>query len=352
MKPAFLTYALFTLIPATVAAQDCAGFPDCVYRPSQKFAITKSTQRTTYQDVTGHDRTVEFTLRIPKNKTGPLAVVIWAHGGGEGLDSSVGALTDWSTVTASAGYLSVSPAFHARNPQDQQYLCDYLGVSDPVTCADFSATSFDRPFDIRAVIDALDKLNQSGPLAGQIDLARLAVGGHSAGSSGALSVAGAAREYNGKRFTAAFLSDPRPKAFIALSPSAPGLSFLFDSSFQDPSTSWDKIDRPVLIFTGTGDSHEQFPSGRRIPYNNMPAGDKYRLVFADTSFSHEAFGDGLHDCGGGVPKKECRMFQNAITSTVLAYLDAYLNGSRQARDYLQNGYMKHAAPGPSEWSMK
>ncbi|MFN7938290.1 MAG: hypothetical protein U0R19_33485 [Bryobacteraceae bacterium] len=326
-----------------------------LYVQQQTYEYSTITQNVSYNDVSGTRRTVEVTFRIP-NRQGPLPVVIWAHGGGDGRNgegASVGALSDWSTFTAAAGYFTVSPAFHVRTAADQLPLCRHLGIADE-DCDRFNALSWDRPFDMRAIMDALNTQNQSGPLQGRIDMARIGIGGHSAGSSGTLSVAGASREFLGKRFSGAqWFEDPRPKAFIALSPSSPGFSFLYETGFKDESTSWDTIKRPVLWVTGSGDAHEQFPRGRRIGYGFLPPGDKYMMYLNDTDFGHGDFGDDLNDCSySQTSAAKCAAFVAVMHSVILAYLDGYVQGRPQALQYIQDGVLQRLSEDIIEWQKR
>lgn len=336
------------------SGQPCPGFENCLYPIRQNFAFDEiKALQTTYTDVTGRPRTVEFTVRVPTARTGALPVVLWAHGGGEGRNfpgGSIGALSAWSEVSAKAGYLTVSPAFKARNEADQAALCAYLDATAN-ECENISTIGWDRPADIKAILDFLTAQNRSGPFQGRIDLNRIAIGGHSAGSTGTVSIAGGNREFFGTRYLGKdHFEDPRPKAFIGLSPSAPGFSNLYDTSFDDATTSWSEIRRPFLVLTGSGDAHEQFPRGRRIGYDSMPPGDKYRLYVHDTSFGHGEYGDDLMLCNDG--RAACAVFQAVLISTVLAYLDAYLQQVPQALTYLQNGYIQQAGRGILEWSKK
>jgi predicted dienelactone hydrolase len=355
----FMTTTLITLMISfgaqAIAQQSCPGFPGCLYSTPQTYTVVKTRQNITYTDVTGRPRTIEITVRMPSGRSGPLPVVIWAHGGADGrngVGASDGALSFWSGITAAYGYLTVSPAFNARNAADAQAVCQYLGAGGDA-CEDINMPSWDRPFDIRAILDTLEAENRSGPLAGRIDLTRIAVGGHSAGSSGTLTVAGATREYNGRRYGATELSDPRPKAFIALGPSAPGLSYMFDTSFNDPATSWDNIARPVLVATGSGDGHEQSPRTRRIPFAFAPPGDKYQLWINDTDIGHGMFGDDLGTCSdGAVPARKCEAVQSVLVSVVRAFLDAYIEQRPQAKAYLEGGFIQQLGQGSLEWLRK
>lgn len=354
---------LFGLLPLTLAVAPafgqpaaCPGFPNCLYPAGQTYGYERVTLAVTYTDVVNLSRTIEVTARVPVNRQGALPVVIWAHGGGDGRNfqgGSVGALSSWAEITAENGYLSIAPAFHTREDEDRLPLCRYLGVPEGEPCDNLSTLTWDRPYDIKAILDELTRQNRAGPLRGRIDLDRIAVAGHSAGSGGTLSVAGAVREIAGKRYGATFFADPRPKAFIALSPSCPGISAMFDRSFNDESTSWDNIQRPVLMVTGAGDAHEQFPMGRRIAFTYLPPGDKFRLWVNDVAFSHSAYGDDFETCGdGGVTQRKCEPFRALVSSTVRAFLDAYLERKPQAITYLQNGYAAQVAKDLVEWTKK
>jgi hypothetical protein len=340
--------------PSMFAQPQCPGFPSCLYRQAQEYEFTKARQNITYTDVTGRSRTIEVTIRVPMNRPGTLPVIIWAHGGADGrngVGASDGALSYWSTFSAAFGYLTVSPAFHARNEADQAALCSYLGADDR-ECEYTNAPSWDRPYDMKAILDFLRDQNQSGPFQGRIDMNRIAIGGHSAGSSGALSVAGASRQIHGQRYGATYFADPRPKAFIALSPSGPGFSYMFERGFKDNETSWDGVSRPVLMLSGSGDGHEQSPRARRIPFGHLPSGDKYRLFVNDVAFGHGAFGDDLSDCGGGIAEPRCAAFQSVLHSAVRAFLDAYVDQRPQALNYLRTGYVAEVGEEILEWLVK
>ena len=355
MKSILQPAILATLVCPLVWAQpQCPGFPGCLYAQTQEYEFTKARQNITYTDITGRPRTIEVTIRVPVNRPGSLPVIIWAHGGADGrngVGSSDGALSYWSTFSAALGYLTVSPAFHARNEADQSALCSYLGA-DNDACEYTNSPSWDRPYDMKAILDFLSDQNRSGPFQGRIDMNRVAIGGHSAGSSGTLSMAGASRQIHGQRYGASYFADPRPKAFIALSPSGPGFSYMFERGFNDNETSWDGVSKPVLMLSGSGDGHEQSPRARRIPFGYLPPGDKYRLFVNDVAFGHGSFGDDLSNCGGGLPQAKCAAFQAVLHSVIRAFLDAYVEQRPQALTYLQNSYIAELGDGILEWLRK
>ena len=336
------TLLLLIAAAAQTWAQPCPGFANCAYTvPKVSFAGQKS--QLTYTDRIGLPRTFEFYVRLPQ-VPGPLPVIVWAHGGGDGIQTAgEGTLGQPSILTAQAGYLSISPAFRPRTDAEHKALCDFLESPGDAACGLINSPTWDRPYDIKALLDLLETENrrQGSPLFGRVDMGRLAVGGHSAGSSGALSVAGAQRDFLGKHYGGVdFFEDVRPLAFVALSPSCPGQSYLFDTGYRNNETSWSFIERPVISVTGAGDAHEQQPRGRRIGFDSMPAtGNKFLVWVDDVTFGHSDFGD--EPCAAG--RAKCAPFEAVWSSSILAVLDAYVLRKSPAIEYLSKGYMARAA---------
>ena len=264
MKMHFSTVTVSFLVALLmIAAGACAEAPlcnqelstNCLYFPSTQYAFTKIKRATTYLDIAGVPRTVHVLVRVPTGAPAPLPVVIWSHGGAEGQDNPRHSLSEWSITTAEAGFLTVSIAHTPRDGphhHSRRQLCQAMTPPlDDAACEVFKYLNWDRPHDIRAVLDELKRMNAQGQLHGHIDLGRIAVGGHSSGSGGALTVAGALRRFSGLPMD---LSDPRPIAFLAFSPQQPGNEGFFDTRFGDAEHSWKHITRPVLIATGDGDN--------------------------------------------------------------------------------------------------
>ena len=225
--------------------------PGCLYFPASRFTFQTTTRQVTYTDNAGQQRTIQAAIRIPTGAPIPMPVVIWSHGGATGKSDPLTSMVEWSDTTAEAGYLTVSIAHTPRTDQERLQLCQSIGINDPATCEVFKHLNWDRPFDVRAVIDALVQMNQQGPFRGQISVNQIALGGHSAGAGGTLSVGGALRNFSG---TSVSLADPRPVAFLAFSPQQPGTEGFFDTDFQQPTHSWQPVSRPTLIGTGDGDN--------------------------------------------------------------------------------------------------
>src|SRR6185503_15359672 len=250
-----------------------------------QFTFQTTTRQVTYTDNAGLQRTVQVAIRIPTGAPIPMPVVIWSHGGASGKTDPLTSMVEWSETTAAAGYLTISIAHTPRSDQDRLQLCQSIGINDPATCEVFKHLNWDRPFDVRAVIDALVQMNSQGEFRGQISVNHIAVGGHSAGAGGTLSVGGALRNFSG---TAVSMADPRPIAFLAFSPQQPGTEGFFDTDFKQPTHSWQPMNRPTLIGTGDGDNacksiaepgncQGETPSGRRSNFDRMPSGNKYRI---------------------------------------------------------------------------
>ena len=226
-----------------------------------------------------------------------MPVVIWSHGGAEGKDNPHNSMAEWSIATAEAGYSDRQHRAHTAHDHSRRQLCQaLLPPLDDASCQVFKYLNWDRPHDIGAVINELEALAR-GQLRGQIDVLRIAVGGHSAGSGGALMIGGALRRYSGGPVD---LSDPRPIAFLAFSPQQPGSDGFFDSSFDSAEHSWKHIERPALVVTGDGDSTcnpgvepgsciGDTPFGRRIAFGRMPIGNKYHLYIHDEQAFHTLF---------------------------------------------------------------
>ncbi len=362
VRPA-CTLALSLGLAASAWAQTAptcnqAQTADCLYFPSSEHEFTQVQLRTAYTDAAGDLRSVEMLVRVPVGAREPMPVVVWSHGGAEGKESPATSMVEWSEATARAGYFTVSIAHAGRSGSSRGRLCPVVGIPDEPACRNFKYLNWDRPHDIRAVLEELARLNAGGPFSRRIDLDRIAVGGHSAGSGGAQTVAGAKRLFADRPVD---LSDPRPIAFLAFSPQQPGAESFFDTKFQQPRHSWSEVTRPVLTATGDGDSTcnpgpepgscvGDTPFGRRLGFQRMPPGDKYQLYLHDADAFHTLFelnGEKCVQLLGNAAK--CDEMVRWLSSTGLAFLDAYLRRSQAAMQWLQSDRIENASRGVAEW---
>lgn len=355
IEAGLLQSTLFAQIPA------CAPYPGCLYAPGPPVPFSTTTNSITYNDTAGLPRTINVAIRIPSVPAGPLPVVVWSHGGASGQSNPLTAMSEWSEVTARAGYLTISIAHTSRTQPERQALCTALGVAVPTDCEFFKYLNWDRPYDIRNTLDEIVRQNAGGPLQGRIDLARIAVGGHSAGSGGALSIAGAARLFTPVP-PPSILADPRPAAFLAFSPQGPGSEGFFETDFRQPSTSWDGINRPVLIASGDGDNtcgmvseclDGDTPFRRQIAFERMMPGNKFQVYLKDTDTYHGFFGSLSNNCvAKGVAAAKCAAFESWLSATAVAFLDAKLRGIPAAQFWLANGLIEVASGGIAQWKAK
>ncbi len=364
------------LLSASASAQAPSCFPapapGCLYLPPNPLPLQPIAEReTTYTDVAGKNRTIKFAIRSPIGLPAPLPVVIWSHGGNDGKSNPLNVGVEWSETLARRGYIVVSIAHEPRTNNQRDKLCETLfGAGyDLSTCILFKYLHWDRPFDISAVIDKLELMNaqQGGVFFGKFDLEQIAVAGHSAGSGGTLSIAGAKRNFNTLvPFTP---EDQRPKVFMAFSPQQPGIEGFYDTDFKKPNHSWESINRPVLIATGDGDNlclsdypgttytpgdcKGQLPYGRRIPFERMPAGSKYRLYFHDAEIFHGLFDLNVSKCSQkNVNLARCVEFSRELSAVAFAFLDSNLKGIPFATAWLNSDNIELANVGVNEYSRK
>ena len=215
-------------------------------------------------------------------------LVVFAHGWNGRADNFAGFAERW----AREGYVVALPTFPLSR--------EGVAVDDLP----------DQPGDISFVVDELTTLDDGDPLAGHVDVERLAVGGHSLGSATTFGVA-----YN------SCCLDERIDATF---PVSGGMLAIEGGDFDDaPAT-------PMLLVHGAADEGVPVAAGdamfelTRAPvWYLRPAGATHMGVFAD---------------------EPGRLFNEAV----IAFLDAQLLGDSQALDAF--GDEVPAAAG--EWRVK
>lgn len=173
----------------------------------------------------------------------PYPVVIFSHGSGGSRILQL-YLTEH---LASHGFVVIAPN-HAGNTVMERVL-------DPDNYDDLVLDSIAlRPLDILRVIDFMDALNDDGDFAGQLDMEKLAVAGHSLGGYTAMSLGGANLNLAGLREDCEADDSERFCAivddnsdFAALR----GLSELPDGAF--PPTTDDRIDAVIALAPALGE---------------------------------------------------------------------------------------------------
>lgn len=202
---------------------------------------------------------IVFTVEYP-TRPGSYPLILFSHGFGATRGAYVGLSSHW----ASQGYVVIKPAHSDSGKLQAGAAADAWRDQTP---ADWR----NRVRDVTAIIDGLDKIEESYPeLKGKIDRTKIGAGGHSYGAFTAM-LLGGARTYPG----ATNYADPRVKAIVVMSPQGPSETFgLTSESFKE-------IRIPTLFMTGTLDrglADSETPEWRRQAFELAPEGDKWLVV--------------------------------------------------------------------------
>lgn len=278
-------------------------------------------------------RELPLRLRLPASATAaqPQPVILFSHG----LGGSVDAGTLWAEHWASHGFVVI----HLEHPgsNTDSVVRAASGPLDAVRRAKQAASGeqlIARAQDVRFVLDELARRRSAGdPVARRIDLARVGMAGHSFGAGTTQAVAG--QHY--PRQPPSPLVDPRPRAFMAFSPSM---------RENDRAESFSGITRPMMGLTGTEDGMVGAglgvpPAQRLKPFEFMPAGDKFLVNL--TNADHATFGGHVRDKtrrldGAGKPRSADpavdAVHTRLIRTVTLAYWRATLLDDASARAWL------------------
>lgn len=272
-------------------------------------------QHLEWQD-TARQRTVPVKLYLPRQGVGPWPLIVFSHGLGGSRDGYAYLGAYW----ASAGYVVV----HVQHPGSDAAL--WRGREAPrqalrQAVADPSNLR-ERPRDISFAIDQMTTLHKaSGPLAGRLQLDRIGVAGHSFGAYTTLAVAGQVFHLpGGKTIT---FTDPRVRAAMPMSAPVPRQHAQLAAAFG-------AVRIPCLHMTGTLDDSplgETSAAARRIPFDLMHAADQYLLTLQG----------GDHMVFAGLPRPRDASAHQLIRRSSLAFWEAYLRDSAEAKTWLAQG---------------
>jgi predicted dienelactone hydrolase len=338
----------------TDTAMSCDG-ADCLYDPGRSYPNVQVTTFDTisYTDELGDPRPVPVAVYRPTDAPAPLPIVLLSHGGASGKTNPLNSMEHWAPVLARAGYVSVAIAHAGREEANYLALCAELGVPDNIPCG--IKIGWDRPHDVAAVLDWVE--TQAAAHPGELDLSRIYLVGHSAGAGNALMIAGARRNYrcalpidyvdpdqDCQESDLVSLADDRVKAVVALSPQGPGNEGFMESSFET-------VDRPVLVGTGLADGDGSEPANRRLVFPGLPDGDKYELYLDDAGAKHTLFEGDVDACETVDTPERCAEMERWIMTTVVAFLDAQ-DGRADAQTWLDTDQIETASAGDAEWQTK
>jgi dienelactone hydrolase len=254
--------------------------------------------------------TVAVRVHAPANPTAPCPVLIFSHGLG-GSREGYGFLTEpW----AAAGFVVIQPN-HAGSDTAMLKAAGLPGISTALTHAVADpAILAGRPRLISRLIDALPAIapHLTG-WHGTLDPSRIGVGGHSFGAWTTQVVAGIRFPLPGHPES---LADPRPLAFLALSPNGPSKTQAADA--------WRAATKPILLMTGTEDAIPAFlkrpgdnrgPAWREEAFAALPPGAKHLAVLSGAHHCAFSNGQGARLTGEPLPAAWIPGTLVAITTT-------------------------------------
>jgi dienelactone hydrolase len=267
-------------------------------------------------------RPLEVRATFPQSG-GTYPVIVFSHGM-YGNGDAVRPLTD---EFARRGYVVLAPT-HG----------DSLRYADAATVRnawqgrlDNVSSWSERPGELSLVIDRLSEIEERTPgLQGRVDPARIGIGGHSFGAWTTQALAGMTLR-GGVTW-----ADPRPSAFLAISPSGVGGGITQESL--------SKMRGPMMMVSGDND-FGRFGGDpkvfRRQAFDAAPPGDKY-LVWIDGAYHNfgginERPPDSDHQRSalrGRLLGPSNPVHVQAVVRASLAFWDAYLKGDPQAKSWL------------------
>ncbi|MFM7809471.1 MAG: alpha/beta hydrolase family protein, partial [Planctomycetota bacterium] len=188
-----------------------------------------------------------------------------------------------------------------------------------------------RPRDVSFAIDRATEWDRSHErMRGQLDLARVAVMGHSYGAYTTMAVCGMRPALDwlvpsvepGKGM-GPDLRDPRVRCGVALSPQGPGEPFFLAESFGGLSV-------PLLGITGTQDDQQ---AGRKAIQRKeafaLWSGKGHRFVWLANA-KHNDFTSSSGATGASLPSATREEVQPVTRAATRAFLDVHLKGDADA----------------------
>jgi dienelactone hydrolase len=275
---------------------------------------------------TKRGRELPIKIYLPKSGAAPYPVVIFSHGLGGSREAAQYLGDYWSQH----GYLGVfvqhpgsdSSVWQSAVTQGRQ------AILQRMRSAANGKNLLDRAQDMKFVLDELERRNRNDPaLKGKLDLAKIAMAGHSFGAGTTLALAGQNFAGAGRDLE---IKDERVKAAIYLCPPVVG-------GKSSANAVYGGIQIPGLLLTGTEDNspiNDIKAEDRRIPYDGIKSSHQYLVNFVGAD--HEAFGGRSFRAAKEGDDKTHWMVE--VVST--RFLDASLKGNPAAWQWLDSEQIK------------
>jgi len=288
----------------------------------------------THLDLTVHDaarnRDIPIRVYLPANTT-PEPVVLFSHGLGGSRTGSAFLGEHW----AARGYVAVF--LQHPGSDDSVWKNEPPGQRMPAMNRAASAENFlPRVKDVPAVLNQLEIWNadKTNPLAGRMNLKKIGMSGHSFGAVTTEAVSGETLPLGRQKYT-----DPRIKAAIAFSPSAP--------RGGNAEKAFGAVKIPWMLMTGTKDVApigDQDVASRLAVYPLLHGAPKYEVVLDNAE--HSVFTDRALP-GDHEPRNPNH--HRVILALSTAFWDAYLRGDTDALAWLNGAGPRSVMQPDDRW---
>ncbi|MEZ5402548.1 MAG: hypothetical protein R2729_22930 [Bryobacteraceae bacterium] len=280
---------------------------------------------------TARNRDIPIKVYLPAASAAP--VVLFSHGLGGSREGNAFMGEHWSQ----AGYAVIvvqHPGSDDSVWRDARPAQRMRAMREAASLENFQL----RVKDVPAVIDQLERWNgeRGHVLFARLDLARVGMSGHSFGAVTTQAVSG---QTYGRR---ALFTDPRIKAAIAFSPSAP--------RGGDAARGFGSVRIPWLLMTGSKDTAligGATVESRLAVFPALPPGGKYELVLYNAE--HSAFTDRALP-GDREPRNPNH--HRAILAISTAFWNATLRGDESARAWLDGEGPRSVLEAKDRWQRK
>ena len=293
-------------------------------------------------------KTLEMTVvwpqaRLEANAKSPaqFPLVVFSHGLG-GSDEAFPFLADY---LAARGYVVIRPT-HADSAKYMKTPGEF--IRDPRASAK-KLDLRDRVQDLVFILDSLAAI-EKGPLGGGgvgenilIDRARIAAAGHSAGALTTMLATGTqarALDKTVASYAAGIksIAEPRFKAGVVISGAGLKNKMLSEDS-------WNKVSVPLIFFDGsldTSKASDETPESRKDGFihsrGTVGGGPPAWLVFIQGA-THSSYGGKTKALAldvGAMDPTDPQLVSAITNETTFEFLEASLNGSQSAKDWLAN----------------
>jgi predicted dienelactone hydrolase len=292
--------------------------------------------RPSHLDLTVHDaarsRDIPLHVYLPTN-TAPAPVILFSHGLGGSRTGSALLGEHW----AARGYAAV----FLQHPGSDESVWKNAPGRDRMRAMNRAASLENfllRVQDVPAVLNQLESWNaaKTNQLAGRLDLKRVGMSGHSFGAVTTEAVSGETLPMGGQNFT-----DPRIKAAIVFSPSAPRAG--------SAAKAFGAVKIPWLLMTGTKDVApigKADMKSRRAVYPALHGAPKYELMLHNAE--HSVFTDRALP-GDREPRNPNH--HRVILALSTTFWDAYLRGDAEALAWLNGSGPRSVMESDDQWQL-